>query len=74
MEAMTPRQRTVMGMAATGLSTKEIARRLSSTEGSIRQDLSRAYRVLVPDATDADDIRTRAVLAYLALGDVPEAP
>lgn len=68
LDEMSPRQRTVMGMAATGLSTKEIARRLSSTEGSVRQDLSRAYRILVPDSSDADDLRTRAVLAYLRLG------
>lgn len=68
LDAMSPRQRTVMGMAATGLNTKEIARRLSSTEGSVRQDLSRAYRILVPDSTDTDDVRTRALLAYLKLG------
>jgi DNA-binding NarL/FixJ family response regulator len=68
LDDMSSRQRTVMGMAATGLSTKEIARRLSSTEGSVRQDLSRAYRILVPDSTEADDLRTRAVLAYLRLG------
>lgn len=72
LDAMSPRQRTVMGMAATGLSTKEIARRLSSTDGSVRQDLSRAYRILVPDSTDADDLRTRAVLAYLSLGSAQE--
>lgn len=72
LDAMSPRQRTVMGMAATGLSTKEIARRLSSTDGSVRQDLSRAYRILVPDSTDADDLRTRAVLAYLSLENAQE--
>ena len=72
LDDMSPRQRTVMGMAATGLSTKEIARRLSSTEGSVRQDLSRAYRILVPEASDADDLRTRAVLAYLKLGNGEE--
>jgi hypothetical protein len=34
----------------------------------VRQDLSRAYRVLVPDADpEADDLRTRAVLAYIEL-------
>lgn len=68
LDDMSARQRIVMGMAATGLSTKEIARRLSSTEGSVRQDLSRAYRILVPDSSESDDLRTRAVLAYLRLG------
>lgn len=71
LDEMNARQRKVMGMAAAGLSTKEIARRLESTEAAVRQDLSKAYRILVPDATEADDLRTRAVLAYLKLEDRP---
>jgi DNA-binding NarL/FixJ family response regulator len=66
-ERLSPRQRSVMALAATGLSTKEIARRLDSTELAVRQDLSKAYKVLVPDATEMDDLRTRAVLTYLQL-------
>ena len=67
LEALSARQRTIMGMAASGSSNREIARRMGSTDASIRQDLSKIYRVLVPDATDADDLRTKAVLEYLRL-------
>lgn len=66
-DELSARQRLIMGMAAAGLSTKEIARRMESTEAAIRQDLSKAYRILVPNATDADDLRTRAVLEYLRM-------
>ena len=67
LDDLTPRLRTIMSLAARGMSTKEIARRLSSTDAAIRQDLSKAYRTLVPNATDADALRTRAVLEYLRL-------
>lgn len=65
--SMTPRQRTIIGLAASGLSNREIARRMGSTDATVRQDLSKIYRILVPDATEADDLRTRAVLEYLRL-------
>lgn len=68
LEALTIRQRAVMGMAAAGVKTTEIARRLRISHDAVRQDLSRAYKILVPDADpEADDLRTRAVLAYLEL-------
>lgn len=68
LEELTIRQRAVMGMAATGVRSTEIARRLRISHDAVRQDLSRAYKILVPDANpDADDLRTRAVLAYLEL-------
>jgi len=68
LESLTIRQRAVMGMAASGLKSTEIARRLHISHDAVRQDLSRAYKILVPDADpDADDLRTRAVLTYLEL-------
>jgi DNA-binding NarL/FixJ family response regulator len=68
LEDLTIRQRAVMGMAASGVKTTEIARRLRISHDAVRQDLSRAYRVLVPSVDPAaDDLRTRAVLAYLEL-------
>ena len=68
LEALTIRQRAVMGMAAAGGKSTEIGRRLRISHDAVRQDLSRAYKILVPDADpDADDLRTRAVLAYLEL-------
>lgn len=65
LEAMSVRQRAVMGMVAAGVKTHEIARRLGTTHDSVRQDLTRAYRLLVPDAEESDELRTRAILAYL---------
>ena len=68
LEDLTIRQRAVMGMASSGVRSTEIARRLRISHDAVRQDLSRAYRVLVPDADpEADDLRTRAVLAYIEL-------
>lgn len=64
LETLNPRHRMIMGLVASGLSNREIARRLDTTDATIRQDLTRIYRILVPDATPADDLRTRAVLAY----------
>ena len=61
------RQRAVMGMTASGLKATEIARRLAVTQETVRQDLSKAYRVLVPQADSGDDLRIRAVFAYLEL-------
>ena len=64
---LTMRQRAVMGMTASGIKATEIARRLAVTQETIRQDLSKAYRVLVPEADQNDDLRIRAIFAYLEL-------
>ena len=65
LDDLTSRQRTVMGMAAAGLRSTEIARRMDTSHEAIRKELSKAYRVLVPDATPEEDMRTLAILAYL---------
>lgn len=62
---MTIRQRAVMGMMASGINTQEIARRLGISHAAVRQDLTRAYRLLVPEVSETDELRTRAILAYL---------
>lgn len=67
LESLSTRQRAIMGMAAAGVKTPEIARRLRVSHDAIRQDLSRTYKILVPDADPTDDLRTRAILAYLEL-------
>lgn len=67
LDQMTSRCRAVIALAATGLSAPQIAQRLGMSADSVRQDLSRSYRILVPDAQSGDDIRTRAILAYLSL-------
>ncbi len=64
LEGLTSRQRAVMALAATGLTAPEMAKRLGISHDAVRRDLSRAYRVLVPDG-EGQDLRTLAVLAYL---------
>lgn len=64
---LTDRQRAVMALAADGLGAPEIARRLGTTHEGVRQDLSRAYKVLIPHVGEGEDRRTRAVVAYLRL-------
>lgn len=66
LDSLSSRQRAVMALAATGLTAPEIAKRLGVTADAVRKDLSRAYRLLVPDG-EGSDLRTKAVLAYLAL-------
>lgn len=63
---LTTRQRAIMALASTGLSSPEISRRLGLTYDAVRKDLSRAYRILVPHDTTGD-LRTKAVLSYLHL-------
>ena len=72
LDQMSARCRAVIALAATGLSAPQIAQRLGMSADSVRQDLSRSYRILVPDAHSGDDIRTRAILAYLSLMRVEE--
>lgn len=66
LESLTPRQRAVMALASTGLAAPDISQRLGITQDSVRKDLSKAYRVLVP-GDEGGDLRTRAVLAYLRI-------
>jgi DNA-binding NarL/FixJ family response regulator len=54
-----------MGMAAAGLRSTEIARRMDISHEAIRKELSKAYRVLVPNVSPEQDMRTLAILAYL---------
>ena len=62
---LTTRQRDIMGLAAEGLDAPTIAKRLDLTHGVVRQELSRAYQVLVPDPPEGADLRTLAVLRYV---------
>ncbi len=64
LEQLTARQRAVLGLLATGQGTQEISRRLGVTQDTVRQDLSKAYRLLVPDAAEGEDVRIKAVLTY----------
>ncbi len=64
---LTPRQREIMALATTGRDARVIAERLFLAHVTVRSELSRAYRVLVPDAGPGTDLRTAAVLEYLRL-------
>lgn len=67
LRALTPRQRTIMGLASLGMSAPEIGEHLDISSDSVRKDLSKAYRTLVPPDEAGTDVRTKAVLAYLSL-------
>lgn len=69
LQRLSPRQREVMALAATGLDARAIADHLHLAHVSVRRELSRAYKVLVPDAAPGTDLRTAAVLAYLRHAD-----
>ena len=59
------RQRQIMSLAATGLDANAIAQHLNLAAITIRQELSRAYSILIPDPEPGTDLRTSAVLRYL---------
>ena len=63
--ALTPRQRRIMALAAQGLDGMAIAAQVGLAAVTVRQELSRTYAVLVPDAREGIDLRTLAVVRYL---------
>jgi DNA-binding NarL/FixJ family response regulator len=67
LDRLTARQRAIMGMVAAGLSARQVADRLGENQEAVRQELTRAYRILVPDEAEGDDRRTQAVLTYVRL-------
>lgn len=68
---LSPRQRAAMGLLTQGLNAAQIADQLDITHEAVRQDLARAYRILVPDAGEGADRRTQAVLEYVRLARDP---
>lgn len=64
-EQLTGRQREILALAATGLDATGIAEELGLAAVTVRQDLSKAYAILVPDPKPGTDLRTTAVLRYL---------
>mgnify|MGYP006283747983 CR=1 FL=1 len=64
---LSDRQRAIMSLTASGLSAVQVGQRLGVSHDTVRQELSRAYKVLVPEGAEGDDRRTLAVLAYLRL-------
>lgn len=62
---LSPRQREIMAYAATGVDSTVIADALGIAPVTVREHLSNAYQVLVPDPSPGTDLRTTAVLRYL---------
>ena len=62
---LTSRQRGIMALVAEGLDAPTVAKRLDLTHGVVRQELSRAYQVLVPEPPEGADLRTLAVLRFV---------
>lgn len=62
---LSKRQHQVIALAATGLAASEIAKHLGLAAVSVRQELSKCYKVLIPDPRPGTDLRTAAVLKYL---------
>ena len=71
---LTPRQREVMVLASAGYDARAIAERLHLAHVSVRRELSRAYKVLVPDAEPGMDLRTGAVLEYMRITSTSGSP
>lgn len=65
--SLTPRQRTIMSLTSQGKSAQDIAMQTNLSYSYIRKELSRAYSVLLPNATESDDLKTSAVLRYMEL-------
>lgn len=67
LSGLSERQRSIMGLSAAGFSPQQVAEQLRLKHDVVRQDLVRAYKVLVPEDSAGDDRRTLAVLAYIRL-------
>jgi DNA-binding NarL/FixJ family response regulator len=67
LRGLSERQRSIMALSAVGYSPQQVADRLGLSYDVVRQDLVRAYKVLVPDDSAGDDRRTLAVLSYSRL-------
>jgi DNA-binding NarL/FixJ family response regulator len=65
LDKLTPRQRDVLALLATGRDALGIADELHLAHTTVRRDISNASRVLVPDVGPGYDPRTAAVLEYL---------
>lgn len=65
LDALTPREREVLEMMAAGRSNAAIAQRLYASEGTIGKHISNIFTKLNLPATNDDNRRVLAVLAYL---------
>jgi DNA-binding NarL/FixJ family response regulator len=68
LEALTPREREVLGLMAEGLSNAAIARKLVVTDGAVEKHISNIFLKLGLQHTTSTHRRVMAVLAYLGQG------
>lgn len=64
---LSERQRSIMGLTASVFTPAQVAEQLSLKHEVVRQDLVRAYKILVPEDSIGQDRRTQSVLAYVRL-------
>lgn len=64
-ESLGLRQREIMSHLAAGADATLIAERLGLSPVTIRQELSKIYKLLVPNPAEGTDLRTSAVVRYL---------
>lgn len=62
---LSTRQQEIMAFLIEGLDVPNIAQKLGLSAVTIRQELSRIYKILVPKPAPGTDLRTTAVLRYL---------
>lgn len=65
LEALTPREREVLGLMAEGLSNAAVARKLVVTDGAVEKHISNIFLKLGLQHTDSTHRRVMAVLAFL---------
>jgi DNA-binding NarL/FixJ family response regulator len=68
LDALTPREREVLGLMAEGRTNAAIARALVITSGAVEKHISNIFGKLSLPATDDDHRRVLAVLAFLQAG------
>lgn len=64
---LSERQRATMQLAAQGLAPKAIAEKLGMSYDVARQELSRTYRILAPEATDDHILSVVAILEFISI-------
>jgi len=62
---LTSRQREIIALAATGIDASAIASEIGLAAVTVRQELSKIYSILIPNAKPGTDLRTSAVMLYL---------
>lgn len=65
LDKLTSRQLEIIALAATGVDASVIALEIGLAAVTVRQELSKIYSILIPNAKPGTDLRTSAVMLYL---------